>query len=74
MLNTLIDDTENQMKNENKLSNDSFLNKFMDKKIVSDSIFNNIQKQSMNFFIQSIILVTPAFDKDKIFQISLNKL
>lgn len=46
----------------------------MNKKIVSDSIFNNLQKQSMNFLIQSIIFVTPAFDKDKIFQINLNKL
>lgn len=46
----------------------------MNKKIVSDVIFNNLQKQSIHFLIQSIIVVTPVFDKDKIFQINLNKL
>lgn len=37
-------------------------------------IFNGLQKQSMHFLIKSVTVVTPAFDKDKIFQINLSKL
>jgi len=45
----------------------------MSKKIKPDLIFSN-HNQSIHALIQSITLVTPTFDKDRIFHISLNKL
>ncbi len=46
----------------------------MNKKIVKDVIFNSNHRQSMHFLIQTVTVVTPAFDKNKIFQINLNKI
>lgn len=45
----------------------------MNKKIKSDQVLTN-RNQSMHVLIQTIQLVTPAFDKDRIFHINLNKL
>lgn len=73
MLKTLIDKSSAETVIDGE-SEDPFLKKFLNKKIVSDMIFNSLQKQSMHFLIKSVTIVTSAFDKEKIFQINLRKL
>jgi hypothetical protein len=46
----------------------------MNKKVISDQIFNSYQNQSIHAIIHQISVVTSAFDKDKIFHLHLNKL
>ncbi len=68
MINRLIGDgKEEEVK-------DDFLNNIINKKIPKDRIFNTYQNQTIHFNVHNITVVTSLFDKDKILQISLNRL
>ncbi len=73
MVYTLISDKLTDDSVESESSNNSFVSNFLRKKVKADQIFNN-QNQSLHLLIQTITLVTPAFDKDRIFHINLNKI